>query len=137
MKSERKNHCFGKDRADQRIRLNHPAKVLSRCERRGTARYPGPNQKSQYSEVPDPPLSSLTNSKNRDDGYLAKLQALGMTSSDETKLLALRDYTLKLANATSSFASRLSSEPDTGMSLKVVGNIELQKLGCGTADGIS
>lgn len=52
-----------------------------------------------------------------------------MTSSDETKLLALRDYTLKLANATSSFASRLSSEPDTGMSLKVVGNIELQKLG--------
>ncbi|KAF8958945.1 hypothetical protein BDZ97DRAFT_1839964 [Flammula alnicola] len=36
---------------------------------------------------------------------------------------------LKLANATSSFASRLNSEPDTGMSLKVVGNIELQKLG--------
>lgn len=65
----------------------------------------------------------------RDDSHLTKLQVLGMTSSDESKLLALRDYILKLANATSSFAARLSSEPDTGVSLKVIGNIELQKLG--------
>jgi phosphoinositide-3-kinase regulatory subunit 4 len=64
----------------------------------------------------------------RDETYLTKLQQLGMTQSDETKLLALRDYVLKLANATSSFASRLNSEPDTGISLKVIGNIELQKL---------
>jgi len=52
-----------------------------------------------------------------------------MTPSDENKLLVLRDYTLKLANATSSFASRLSYEPDTGKSLKVIGDVELQKLG--------
>jgi len=52
-----------------------------------------------------------------------------MTSSDENKLLALRDYILKLANATSSFASRLNYEPDIGKSLKAVGDIELQKLG--------
>jgi len=52
-----------------------------------------------------------------------------MTSSDENKLLALRDYILKLANATSSFASRLNYEPDTGKNLKVTGDIELQKLG--------
>lgn len=64
----------------------------------------------------------------RDETYLTRLQHLGMTQSDENKLLALRDYVLKLANATSSFASRLNSEPDTGISLKVIGNIELQKL---------
>jgi len=52
-----------------------------------------------------------------------------MTPSDENKLLVLRDYTLKLANATSSFASRLSYEPDTGKSLKLIGDVELQKLG--------
>jgi phosphoinositide-3-kinase regulatory subunit 4 len=54
---------------------------------------------------------------------------MGMTQSDENKLFALRDYIVKLANATSSFASRLNYEPDTGKSLKVIGDIELQKLG--------
>ncbi|PPQ92492.1 hypothetical protein CVT25_010325 [Psilocybe cyanescens] len=69
------------------------------------------------------------NKSDEDEAHLTKLQQLGMTPSDENKLLALRDYTLKLANATSSFASRLTYEPDTGKSLKVIGNIELQKLG--------
>ncbi|KAF9485745.1 other/VPS15 protein kinase [Pholiota conissans] len=68
------------------------------------------------------------NKSEEDEAHLTKLQHLGMTQSDENKLLALRDYVLKLANATSSFASRLNSEPDTGISLKVIGNIELQKL---------
>ncbi|KAJ3515360.1 hypothetical protein NLJ89_g1813 [Agrocybe chaxingu] len=54
---------------------------------------------------------------------------LGLTASDENKLLSMRDYILKLANATSSFASRLNYEPDSGRSLKVIGDIELQKLG--------
>lgn len=54
---------------------------------------------------------------------------MGMTQSDENKLFALRDYIVKLANATSSFVSRLNYEPDTGKSLKVIGDIELQKLG--------
>ncbi|KAJ7756947.1 armadillo-type protein [Mycena metata] len=41
-----------------------------------------------------------------DEAQLTKLQQLGMTSTEETKLLAMRDYILKLANAISSFASR-------------------------------
>lgn len=60
---------------------------------------------------------------------LTKLQQLGMTSSDENKLLAMREYILKLANATSSFASRLNYEPDTNYNLKVIGSVEFQKLG--------
>ena len=39
--------------------------------------------------------------KNRDEAQLTKLQNLGMTSNDEAKLLAIRDYILKLANAMS------------------------------------
>lgn len=61
--------------------------------------------------------------------HLTKLQQLGMTPSDENKLLAMREYILKLANATSSFASRLNYEPDTGHNLKIVGSVEFQKLG--------
>ena len=71
-------------------------------------------------------LTCILKIKSRDDGYLAKRQALDVTSGDETKL---RDCTLKLAKATSSIAPRLSSEPDTGTSLKAEGNIEQQKLG--------
>lgn len=59
-----------------------------------------------------------------------------MTPSDENKLLAMRDYIIKLANATASFASRISygyGEGDGGKSLeslKVIGgHVELQKLG--------
>jgi phosphoinositide-3-kinase regulatory subunit 4 len=65
----------------------------------------------------------------RDEMHLMKLQQLGMTPSDESKLLAMREYILKLANATSSFASRLNYEPDTGHSLKIIGSVEFQKLG--------
>jgi len=54
-----------------------------------------------------------------------------MTPSDETKLVAMRDYINKLANATASFASRTNvyQEPDTGRSLQMIGDVELQKLG--------
>ena len=65
----------------------------------------------------------------RDEMHLTKLQQLGMTQSDESKLLAMREYILKLANATSSFASRLNYEPDTGHNLKIIGSVEFQKLG--------
>ena len=65
----------------------------------------------------------------RDEIHLTKLQQLGMTPSDESKLLAMREYILKLANATSSFASRLNYEPDTGHNLKITGSVEFQKLG--------
>ncbi|EGO26710.1 hypothetical protein SERLADRAFT_355396 [Serpula lacrymans var. lacrymans S7.9] len=64
----------------------------------------------------------------RDEAQLAKLHNLGMTTSEEAKLLALRDYILKLANATSSFASRLRSEPEAEKNLRTIGDIEMQKL---------
>ena len=70
---------------------------------------------------------------------------MGMTSSDEAKLLAMRDYVLKLANAISryvvspgkpfyvltilSFSSRLSFEPEIEKHLRTAGDVELQKLG--------
>ena len=65
----------------------------------------------------------------RDEMQLLKLQQLGMTPNDESKLVAMREYILKLANATSSFASRLNYELDTGQNLKVIGSVEFQKLG--------
>ena len=37
----------------------------------------------------------------RDEAHINKLKQLGLTSSDETKLQSMRDYILKLANATS------------------------------------
>ncbi|KAH9474804.1 Phosphoinositide 3-kinase regulatory subunit 4 [Psilocybe cubensis] len=98
----------------------------------------GPRRSTKQVESPRESVISMRKTGNagiarnrseEDEAQLTKLQQLGMTPSDENKLLALRDYTLKLANATSSFASRLNYEPDTGKSLKVVGNIELQKLG--------
>lgn len=80
-----------------------------------------------------------------DEGQIGKLQQLGMTLDDEVKLMAMREYISKLANATSryvmcsrytnsiliilSFSSRLNPELDMGMSLRMIGDIELQKLG--------
>lgn len=80
-----------------------------------------------------------------DEGQIGKLQQLGMTLDDEVKLMAMREYISKLANATSryvmcscytnsifillSFSSRLNSELDMSPSLRIIGDIELQKLG--------
>ncbi|KAJ7835392.1 hypothetical protein B0H14DRAFT_2796790 [Mycena olivaceomarginata] len=66
---------------------------------------------------------------DEDEAQLSKLQQLGMTATEETKLLAMRDYILKLANAISSFASRLSFEQEADKNLKSIGDIELPKLG--------
>ncbi|KAI0822421.1 hypothetical protein BC628DRAFT_1429686 [Trametes gibbosa] len=63
-----------------------------------------------------------------DETQLAKLQQLGMTSVEEAKLMAMRDYILKLARAISSFASRILVEVESD-ALKTTGTIELQKLG--------
>ena len=38
---------------------------------------------------------------SRDEVHIAKLQQLGMTHAEEAKLLALRDYIVKLANVIS------------------------------------
>lgn len=50
-----------------------------------------------------------------------------MTSSDENKLMAMRDYILKLATAASSFAMRLRVE-DEAETIKTTADVELQKL---------
>ncbi|KIJ16339.1 hypothetical protein PAXINDRAFT_132235 [Paxillus involutus ATCC 200175] len=63
-----------------------------------------------------------------DEVHLLKLQNLGMTPADEMKLLAMRDYLLKLANNASSFASRLRLEPDYEKIIRTAGDVELQKL---------
>lgn len=48
-----------------------------------------------------PRLVRLT--QNRDEAQWSKLQNLGMTLADEAKLVAMRDYTLKLANNASRY----------------------------------
>ncbi|KAF9224775.1 ARM repeat-containing protein [Gyrodon lividus] len=63
-----------------------------------------------------------------DEVQLLKLQNLGMTPADEMKLLAMRDYILKLANNASSFASRLRLEPEYEKVIRTAGDVELQKL---------
>ncbi|KAI0037081.1 ARM repeat-containing protein [Vararia minispora EC-137] len=62
-----------------------------------------------------------------DEAQLNKLRQLGMTSSEEAKLMAMRDYILKLANATASFAMRLRIEDEAEL-LKTTMDVELQKL---------
>ncbi|KDQ50203.1 hypothetical protein JAAARDRAFT_165024 [Jaapia argillacea MUCL 33604] len=70
-----------------------------------------------------------TRGKSEEDEInLAKLRQIGMTSTEEAKLLAMRDYIVKLADAISSFSSRLRFEAEAE-SLKTTGDIELQKLG--------
>lgn len=44
----------------------------------------------------------------RDEGHLVKLRQLGMTSTEEAKLVSMRDYIVKLANAVSRFDPILS-----------------------------
>lgn len=63
----------------------------------------------------------------RDEAQLQKLRQLGMTGSEEAKLMAMRDYIMKLANAISSFATRLRPEDDAEP-LKTISDVELQKL---------
>ncbi|KAF8639172.1 hypothetical protein AX17_001659 [Amanita inopinata Kibby_2008] len=72
---------------------------------------------------------SITRKSDEDEVQLSKLQQLGMTPSEESKLIAMRDYIIKLADATASFASRAKQEPESDKTLKTIGDIELQKLG--------
>ncbi|KAI1792388.1 hypothetical protein LXA43DRAFT_1132877 [Ganoderma leucocontextum] len=65
---------------------------------------------------------------DEDEAQMSKLQQLGMNSTEEAKLMAMRDYLLKLSRAIASFASRVSVEAESD-ALKVTSTIELQKLG--------
>ncbi|KAG7095893.1 hypothetical protein E1B28_006581 [Marasmius oreades] len=97
----------------------------------------GPKRASNRTESPKASVTSIRrtgtsitrNMSEEDEAHVSKLQQLGMTTNEEPKLLAMREYILKLANALSSFASRSSLEPDTDKYLKVTGDIELTKLG--------
>ncbi|CAE7123924.1 unnamed protein product [Rhizoctonia solani] len=65
---------------------------------------------------------------DEDDTQITKLQQLGMTPAEETKLLALRDYILKLANTIKSFTAR---DKDENEAVNILHGpvAELQKLG--------
>ncbi|KAF5339043.1 hypothetical protein D9758_014111 [Tetrapyrgos nigripes] len=69
------------------------------------------------------------NMSEDDESNYKKLQQIGMTPSEETKLVLMKDYILKLANAIASFSSRSSLEPEAEKSLKIIGDVELPKLG--------
>ena len=49
----------------------------------------------------DCPTSDRNVKRNRDEAQMSKLQQLGMNSTEEAKLMAMRDYILKLARAIS------------------------------------
>lgn len=80
----------------------------------------------------------------RDDAQIVKLQQLGMSSAEEAKLVALRDYILKLSNAvkrcalpisflslTKSFHSFVARDKDEAEVVDIMHSpiAELQKLG--------
>ncbi|KAG8712873.1 Serine/threonine-protein kinase [Ceratobasidium sp. 423] len=65
---------------------------------------------------------------DEDDTQIVKLQQLGMTSTEEAKLVALRDYILKLANTIRSFTARDKDENET-VNILHEPVAELQKLG--------
>ncbi|CAE6436166.1 unnamed protein product [Rhizoctonia solani] len=65
---------------------------------------------------------------DEDDAQIVKLQQLGMTSTEEAKLVALRDYILKLANTIKSFTARDKDESEV-VNVLHEPVAELQKLG--------
>ncbi|KAG9307924.1 hypothetical protein JVU11DRAFT_12894 [Chiua virens] len=71
---------------------------------------------------------SKQNRTEEDEAQWSRLQNLGMSVADEAKLVAMRDYILKVANNASSFASRLRLEPDYEKIIRTTGDVELQKL---------
>ncbi|KAH9942062.1 hypothetical protein B0H21DRAFT_529305 [Amylocystis lapponica] len=95
----------------------------------------GRTHRSTKSESPRASLTTVRQTGNpgsrakpeEDEGQLAKMQQLGMTPVEEVKLLAMRDYILKLAKAMTSLAT-LSNEADAE-NLRTTSGIELQKLG--------
>ncbi|KAI0922943.1 hypothetical protein AcV5_009802 [Taiwanofungus camphoratus] len=94
------------------------------------------SHRSSKSESPRESLATVRQSgtvgtrarSEEDEVQFIKLQQLGMTTGEEAKLLAMRDYVLKLARNISSFASRIAVEADAEI-LKATSGIELQKLG--------
>ncbi|KAI9511419.1 ARM repeat-containing protein, partial [Russula earlei] len=72
-------------------------------------------------------VASTRMKTDEDESHLAKLRQLGMTSTEEAKLVAMRDYIMKLANAISSYSLRQKVDEDSDI-LKTTAHVELQKL---------
>ncbi|EJD02926.1 uncharacterized protein FOMMEDRAFT_123012 [Fomitiporia mediterranea MF3/22] len=70
----------------------------------------------------------ITLKSEEDEIHLGKLEQLGMSALEEAKLVALRDYIAKSADAVNSLRSRQRTviESET---LQTTGTVELQKLG--------
>ncbi|EPQ51918.1 ARM repeat-containing protein [Gloeophyllum trabeum ATCC 11539] len=73
------------------------------------------------------PPNGMRNRSEEDEAQLNRLRQLGMTQAEEAKLLAMRDYLAKLADAIASFQARAASEVEAEV-LKTTGDVELQKL---------
>ncbi|KZT54487.1 ARM repeat-containing protein [Calocera cornea HHB12733] len=71
---------------------------------------------------------SLMPRSDEDENQILKLQQLGMTSSDEIKILALCDYILKLAAASGGYMTRTRIESDVLELLQGL-DVQLQQLG--------
>ncbi|KAL5523732.1 hypothetical protein ACEPAG_7905 [Sanghuangporus baumii] len=70
----------------------------------------------------------ITLKSEEDEIHLGKLEQLGMSASEEAKLIALRDYIAKSADAVNSLRSRQKTSSDSEI-LQSIGPVELQKLG--------
>ncbi|KAF8752206.1 Protein kinase domain [Rhizoctonia solani] len=70
-------------------------------------------QTSKLKSNKESPKDLVSNMRNSaDEAQIVKLQQLGMTSIEEAKLVALRDYILKLANTIKSFTARDKDESE-------------------------
>ncbi|KAI0088224.1 hypothetical protein BDY19DRAFT_994141 [Irpex rosettiformis] len=77
-----------------------------------------------------PSGGGLRSKSDDDEIHLGKLQQLGMTQSDENKLMAMREFLPKLAENKSNFESRLGTSIEIDpKNLAHKRTIELQKLG--------
>ncbi|KAI5119857.1 hypothetical protein M0805_000691 [Coniferiporia weirii] len=70
----------------------------------------------------------ITPKSEEDEIQLSKLGQLGMSAPEEAKLITLRDYIAKSADAVNSLRSRLKLDSESE-ALQSIGHVELQKLG--------
>ncbi|KAA1474364.1 ARM repeat-containing protein [Dentipellis sp. KUC8613] len=98
-----------------------------RGHRRATSKLESPQDSVASMRRTGSAAGVTRNKSEEDEAQLTKLRQLGMTSTEEAKLMSMREYILKLANAISSFTTRLKPDDDAE-NLKTTSDIELQKL---------
>ncbi|KAH8119146.1 hypothetical protein DFH11DRAFT_1838620 [Phellopilus nigrolimitatus] len=100
-----------------------------KSQRKTSGKYDSPKEAAVASARKGSRASIRVTMKSEEDEIqLGKLQQLGMSAPEEAKLIALRDYISKSADAVNSLRSRhkLDSESEA---LQSTGHVELQKLG--------